>query len=128
MPLSVPMARVPAASSGSFGMAGAAVESFTRQLAAELGPHGIRVVCLRPTGIPETAARRGGRPRGPRPRGCASRGVPLEQLLDTIGSGGLLQHPLTVDEVANVAAFMASDRSSGMTATVANVTLGGVVD
>ena len=128
MPLSVPMARVPAASSGSFGMAGAAVESFTRQLAAELGPYGIRVVCLRPTGIPETAARLGSHTREVWGRAADRLGVPLEQLLDTIGSGGLLQHPLTVDEVANVAAFMASDRSSGMTATVANVTLGGVVD
>jgi 3-oxoacyl-[acyl-carrier protein] reductase len=71
MPLSVPMARMPAASSGSFGMAGAAVESFTRQLAAELGPYGIRVVCLRPTGMPETAARLGSHTRevwGPRGR------------------------------------------------------------
>jgi 3-oxoacyl-[acyl-carrier protein] reductase len=40
----------------------------------------------------------------------------------------VLQRPLTEDEVANVAAFMASDRASAMTATVANITSGSVVD
>jgi 3-oxoacyl-[acyl-carrier protein] reductase len=94
LPLSVPMARVPAASSGSFGMAGAAVEGFSRQLAAELGPYGVRVVCLRPTGIPETATRLGAHTRQIWGRAAGCLGVTLEH----------------------------------MTATVANITLGAVVD
>ena len=57
-----------------------AIESMRRQLAAELGPHGIRVVTLASGGVPETfpegfddrgadAARAGGDARGHRPRG-----------------------------------------------------------
>jgi 3-oxoacyl-[acyl-carrier protein] reductase len=51
----------------------------------------------------------------------------FEQLLGMV-SGGVRQRPLTVDEVANVAAFMASDRASGMTATLANITCGAFLD
>lgn len=39
---------------GGFGIAGTAIEALTKQLAAELGPQGIRTVCLRPEGIPES--------------------------------------------------------------------------
>jgi NAD(P)-dependent dehydrogenase (short-subunit alcohol dehydrogenase family) len=39
---------------GGFGPAMAAKEALTRELSAELAPHGIRVVGLRPQGIPET--------------------------------------------------------------------------
>jgi len=42
--------------------------------------------------------------------------------------GTLLGRPPTLAEVANVAAFMASDRASAMTATVANISSGSVVD
>ena len=35
---------------GGFGVACAAIEGFCRQLAAEMGPQGIRVVCLRSAG------------------------------------------------------------------------------
>src|SRR5215472_17766790 len=40
--------------SGGYGPAMAAEEAFTRVLSAELAPHGIRVVGLRPQAIPET--------------------------------------------------------------------------
>ena len=40
---------------GSGGPAMAAVEALTRDLSAELAPHGIRVVGLRPQAMPETA-------------------------------------------------------------------------
>src|SRR6266487_4325938 len=39
---------------GGFGVACAAIEAFSRSLAGELGPRGVRVVCLRSHGIPET--------------------------------------------------------------------------
>jgi 3-oxoacyl-[acyl-carrier protein] reductase len=38
---------------GSFGVVLAAIEAFSHTLAAELGPRGVRVVCLRSTGSPE---------------------------------------------------------------------------
>ena len=39
---------------GGYGPAMAAKEALTRDLSAELAPHGIRVVGLRPHGMPET--------------------------------------------------------------------------
>jgi 3-oxoacyl-[acyl-carrier protein] reductase len=39
---------------GGFGVACAAVEEFTRSLAAELRPNGVRMVCLRPDALPES--------------------------------------------------------------------------
>ncbi len=39
---------------GGFSTACAAIEALSRSLAGELGPQGIRVVCLRPDAIPET--------------------------------------------------------------------------
>ena len=39
---------------GGFGVLCAAIEVLTKQLAAELGPRGVRVVCLRPDALPET--------------------------------------------------------------------------
>ena len=43
---------------GGYGPAMAAKEALTRDLSAELAPHGIRVVSLRPHGIPETPTMR----------------------------------------------------------------------
>ena len=40
-------------------------------------------------------------------------------------------HPrrvMTLEEVANMAVFMASDKASGMTGTTVNLTMGGVAD
>ena len=43
---------------GGYGPAQAAKAALTRDLSAELTPHGIRVVGLRPHGIPETSTMR----------------------------------------------------------------------
>ncbi|ADD42980.1 SDR family NAD(P)-dependent oxidoreductase [Stackebrandtia nassauensis] len=128
LPLSGPMARSAAAFSGSFGLAHAAIESLSRQLAAELGPHGIRVVCIRPTGMRETAEQLGSHVGQVWQRAAERLGLPFEELLTMVSSGSPLERALAVNEVAEVAAFMASDRASAMTATTANVTLGSVID
>src|SRR4029079_6938995 len=47
-------ARIGVALVGGMGPAWAAIEGLCRSLSAELGPHGVRTVCLRTTGIPET--------------------------------------------------------------------------
>src|SRR6266851_8971594 len=44
---------------GGYGPAQAAKEALTRDLSAELAPQGIRVVSLRPHGIPETSTMKG---------------------------------------------------------------------
>jgi 3-oxoacyl-[acyl-carrier protein] reductase len=48
--LTAQVARSPYPNVGGFGVACAAIEGFCRQLAAEVGPQGIRVVCLRSAG------------------------------------------------------------------------------
>jgi 3-oxoacyl-[acyl-carrier protein] reductase len=55
--LSTPVARMSGQGFLGYGVTCAAIEAFSRILAGELGPSGIRVVCLRPTAIPETIPR-----------------------------------------------------------------------
>jgi 3-oxoacyl-[acyl-carrier protein] reductase len=111
---------------GGFGVACAAIEALTRQLAAELGPQGVRVVCLRPDAIPETW------PDDIRDQvvleaglGAGKTGAEVQAYME---DGTLLGRLPTLAEVANAAAFMASDRASAMTATVANISCGSIVD
>jgi 3-oxoacyl-[acyl-carrier protein] reductase len=126
--LSSPMARTATALTGSFTMASAAVELLLRQLAAEVGPSGVRAVCLRLNGIPETATRLGSSTATVWRAAAERLGVSFEELLEGVGQGSPLGRPLTVREVAEVAAFVASDQASALTATVVNVTGGAVID
>jgi 3-oxoacyl-[acyl-carrier protein] reductase len=111
-----------------YGTTCAAVEAMTRLLAAELGPSGVRAVCLRPDAIPEASAN-GSVTRevfGP----MAERaGVTIEQMLAQAAEDRtLLKRLPTLDEVANAAVFVASDQAGAMTGTVANLTCGAVID
>jgi 3-oxoacyl-[acyl-carrier protein] reductase len=108
---------------GGFGVACAAIEALSRSLAAELGPYGVRVVCLRSAGSPETAGLQGAFDLHAKAAGTAR-----EQFQASIEGMTLLRRLPTLAEVANVAAFMASDRASAMTGTVANLTCGTLVD
>jgi NAD(P)-dependent dehydrogenase (short-subunit alcohol dehydrogenase family) len=49
-------------------------------------------------------------------------------LAERAGTGTLLGRFPTLDEVANFAAFAASDRASAMTGAIANLTCGSLVD
>jgi enoyl-[acyl-carrier-protein] reductase (NADH) len=105
--------------SGGFGVACAALEALCRQLAVELGPQGVRVICLRSAGSPDAAG-----VREAFKLHAHNAGMSFDDFLAVAASGTMLKHlPLTA-EVANVAAFMASDRASALTATVANLTCG----
>jgi NAD(P)-dependent dehydrogenase (short-subunit alcohol dehydrogenase family) len=108
---------------GGFGPAMAAMEALTRELSAELAPQGVRVVGLRPSGIPETATLK----EAFQPRAKAS-GTTWEQFQASL-AGRTHPHRLsTLAELANVAAFMASDRASGMTGTIVNLSMGSLDD
>lgn len=127
--LSATASRVTMPSDG-FGVACAAVEALSRQLAGELGPSGVRVVCLRPDSIPETVEH-GSHVRGVWGRAADRMGTTLEHLLDTGGlgvPGALLRRNPSLNEVADAAAFLASDRASAMTASVADISCGSVID
>jgi 3-oxoacyl-[acyl-carrier protein] reductase len=90
-----------------------AMESMRRQLASELGPHGVRVVTLRTGGVPDSM-----------PEGLEGR--------ETIASGieklTMLGRAATLEDVGDVAAFVASDRARTMTAATVNISAGALID
>ena len=110
-----------------FGVACAAVEALSRHLAGELGPRGIRVVCLRSDAIPE-AITNGSHSRDVFRLHAENAGVWPEELLAQLERGTLLRRLPTLAEVANVAVFMASDHAGAMTGTVANLSCGSLID
>jgi NAD(P)-dependent dehydrogenase (short-subunit alcohol dehydrogenase family) len=104
---------------GGYGPAMAAKEALTRDLSAELAPHGIRVVGLRPQAMPETRtieeafeAR------------AKTLGITWAQWQEVLASRTHARRLMTLAEMANVAVFIASDRASGMTGTTVNLTMG----
>jgi NAD(P)-dependent dehydrogenase (short-subunit alcohol dehydrogenase family) len=108
---------------GGGGPAMAAVEALTRDLSAELAPQGIRVVGLRPQGIPETA-----RIKGSFELYAKASGLTWEQFHESLASRTHTRRLSTLAEMANVAVFMASDKASGMTGTVVNLSMGSLDD
>jgi len=108
---------------GGYGPAQAAKEALTRDLSVELAPHGIRVVGLRPQGMPETRTIRDAY----EPRKKAS-GMTWEQWQELLASRTHTRRLMTLEELANVAVFMASDKASGMTGTTVNLTMGSMDD
>ena len=108
---------------GGYGPAMAAKEALTRDLSAELAPQGIRVVGLRPQGLPETATLK----EAFEPRAKAS-GMTWEQFQEFLASRTHARRLMTLEEMADVAVFMASDKASGMTGTTVNLTMGSLDD
>jgi NAD(P)-dependent dehydrogenase (short-subunit alcohol dehydrogenase family) len=108
---------------GGFGPAMAALEALTRDLSAELAPHGVRVVGLRPQAMPETDTIR----EAFEPRAAAS-GMSWEQWQQRLAGRTHGQRLMTLAELASVAVFVASDGASGMTGTTVNLTMGSLDD
>jgi 3-oxoacyl-[acyl-carrier protein] reductase len=106
---------------GGFGVACAAIEGFSRSLAAELGPKGIRVICLRSAGSPESIA-------DTLDEHAAGNRVARDEFIASLRDMTLLKRLPSLAEVGNVAALMASDYAGSMTGTVANMTCGQLVD
>jgi NAD(P)-dependent dehydrogenase (short-subunit alcohol dehydrogenase family) len=108
---------------GGGGPAMAAVEALTRGLSAELAPQGIRVVGLRPQGMPET-----GRIKESFEGYAKASGTTWEQFQESLAGRTHARRLSTLAELADVAVFMASDRASGMTGTIVNLSLGSLDD
>jgi 3-oxoacyl-[acyl-carrier protein] reductase len=117
------VARKPYPDIGGFGVACAAIEAFCRQLAAEVGPRGVRVVCLRSAGSPDAPG-----VDAAWSKLAATAGVSRREWEQQMADATLLKRMPRLAEVANAAVLMASDRASAMTAEIANVTCGELVD
>jgi 3-oxoacyl-[acyl-carrier protein] reductase len=90
-----------------------AIETIRRQLAVELGPHGIRVVTLASGGVPETLPD----------------GTPVsKEITAMIEAQTLLGRAATLEDVGNAAVFAASDWARSVTAAIVNVSCGALVD
>ena len=106
---------------GGFGTACAALEGLSRQLAAELGPKGVRVICLRSAGSPESIP-------DTLDAFTAGKGITRDEFIASLKEMTLLKRLPSLADVGNVAAFMASDYANSMTGTVANMSCGQIVD
>jgi 3-oxoacyl-[acyl-carrier protein] reductase len=90
-----------------------AIETMRRQLSIELGPHGIRFVTLESGGVTESLP------------GDVEGG---DEVAKMIAGATLLGRAATLEDVGNVAAFVASDKARVMTAATANVSCGALID
>jgi 3-oxoacyl-[acyl-carrier protein] reductase len=91
-----------------------AVEAMRRQFSIELGAKGVRFVTLRTGGIPETLPPELGGDR--------------DGIEGGIVDSTMLGRAATLADVAEVAAFVASDRARTMTAATVNVSAGSLID
>ncbi len=98
---------------GGLQVAFHAMEAMRRQLSMELGQYGIRVVTLRTGGIPESI-----------PDDFEGRDAIVGDIVKTT----MLNRAATLEDVGNVAAFVASDKARSMTAATANVSCGALID
>jgi NAD(P)-dependent dehydrogenase (short-subunit alcohol dehydrogenase family) len=108
---------------GGVAPAMSAVESITRGLSSEFAPHGVRVVGIRPLGMPDSGTIQ--EVYGLHAKG---RGMSWQQFHDAIAGRTHARRVSTLSEMANVAAFAASDEASGMTGTTINLGLGSLDD
>jgi 3-oxoacyl-[acyl-carrier protein] reductase len=106
---------------GGFGTACAALECLSRQLAAELGPHGVRVICLRSAGSPESIP-------DTMEAHAAGKKMKRDEFIAFLEEMTLLKRLPSLDEVGNMAALMASDYARTTTGAVANMTCGQIMD
>jgi NAD(P)-dependent dehydrogenase (short-subunit alcohol dehydrogenase family) len=103
---------------GSTGPADAATEAFMRYLAAEVGPHSVRVCGIWTAGVVETLSTE-------KLTGVGGENAPGPQTVEEMIAGmSVLRRAPRLADVTEVAAFLASDRAAGITGSIVNVTAG----
>lgn len=103
-------------STGGFGVACSAIESLSRTLAGQLGPKGIRIVCLRSDAILETWS------------AAPEHAAQTAKFKTYMEQGTVLGRLPVLTEVADAAVFAASDRASAITGAIVNLTCGSIMD
>ncbi len=123
------------AAPGALGhcVACAGTEAFSRVLAAELAPENIRVVCVRSHAIADAPVA-DSYTKALFKTQASYKETGGEQTVaewlpgSPMAQGTLLKRLPTLSEVAETAAFLASDRAGAMTAAVVNLSCGAIVD
>lgn len=121
--LTAPNARLPRPNQGGFAIGGAAIEALCRQLALEVGPRGVRVVCFRTGGTPDNPVIRDVFTHLAKLRGSS-----FEAIAEAEAQVTALKRMPLLSELANAAVILASDYASAITATVTNASCGELVD
>jgi 3-oxoacyl-[acyl-carrier protein] reductase len=121
--LSATVSRGVSPGTSAIGAAYGAVESLTRSLAVDLGPHGVRVVCVRSMGMAETRTMQQTYEMAGR-----AMGVPKEKVAEIISSKALLRRPPSLEDTARLVSFLASDEARAITGAIVNSSSGQVLD
>jgi 3-oxoacyl-[acyl-carrier protein] reductase len=121
--LAATVSRGVAPGTAAIGAAYGAVESLTRSLAVDLGPHGVRVVCVRSMGMAETRTMQ----QTYEIAGEAI-GVPKEKMAEIITSNALLRRSPSLEDTARLISFLASDEARSVTGAIVNSSSGQVLD
>jgi len=107
----------------AIGAAFSAIENLTQNLAFEVSPFGVRVVCVR------TLANVDSRSIRDTMDFLASQlHITTDQAMAQIAQSNFLKVAATVQDTANAAVLVASDRARMMTGTVLNATAGAALD
>lgn len=106
---------------GGTGPADGAIDTLIRNLAAELGPQGVRAVGIWTAGLPETMSRER--------LAEVNSNLQLDEaafqgLLEQLAQMRMLRRSPTLAEIADTAAFLASDQAGAITGTFINATAG----
>jgi NAD(P)-dependent dehydrogenase (short-subunit alcohol dehydrogenase family) len=107
----------------AIGAAFGAIENLAQNLAFEVSPLGVRVVCLR------TLANTDSRSIQDTMDFLAGQlNITKDQAMAQIAQSNFLKVPSTVADTANAAVLIASDRARMLTGTVLNATAGAALD
>jgi NAD(P)-dependent dehydrogenase (short-subunit alcohol dehydrogenase family) len=121
--LTPPISRLPQGEVGGFAVGCGAIETLLKQLALEVGPLGVRVVCLRTGATPENPVLQEVYRALAQVRGTTARAIE-----DAEAQRTALKRAPRIAEVANAAVLIASDYASAITATPINASCGELVD
>jgi NAD(P)-dependent dehydrogenase (short-subunit alcohol dehydrogenase family) len=105
---------------GGTGPADAAIDAFVRNLAAEIGPQGVRVLGIWTAGLPETFSQEKLAAVDSKFQDEAA----LRGLVESLDGMRMTRRSPRLVEVAATAAFLASDQAGAVTGTFVNSTSG----
>jgi len=100
---------------GGFGPACCAIEGFSRNLASEVGPHGVRAVNIRSAGSPDSR---------PFVEAIFNKPDLVKPVLQKMENDTMLKKLPLMEDIANVAVFLSSSLAAKVTGVTIDVTVG----